>query len=74
MRTRLLVLATAILSAASLPLAAPRDEKIDAAINAKIRQEAEQHSQIMRTLHYLSDIYGPRLTGSPPTVAATAGR
>lgn len=70
MRTRLLVLATAILSAASLPLAAPRDAKIDAAINAKIRQEAEQHSQIMRTLHYLSDVYGPRLTGSPQQKAA----
>src|SRR6266852_9137559 len=32
---------------------------------AKIRQEEEQHSQIMRTLHFLTDVYGPRLTGSP---------
>ena len=28
------------------------------------------HSQIMRTLHYLSDVYGPRLTGSPNHKAA----
>ena len=28
------------------------------------------NSQIMRTLHYLSDIYGPRLTGSPNHKAA----
>ena len=28
------------------------------------------HSQIMRTLHYFSDIYGPRLTGSPNHKAA----
>jgi carboxypeptidase Q len=34
-------------------------------INAKIRKEAKDNSQIMRTLHYFSDVYGPRLTGSP---------
>ena len=28
------------------------------------------NSQIMRTLHYLTDIYGPRLTGSPNHKAA----
>ena len=45
-------------------------EKIDPAINDKIRQEEEQHSQIMRTLHFLTDVYGPRLTGSPGLKAA----
>jgi hypothetical protein len=40
-------------------------EKIDPEINAKIRAEAENNSQIMRTMHYLTDVYGPRLTGSP---------
>jgi carboxypeptidase Q len=34
-------------------------------INAKIREEANKNSQIMRTLHFFSDVYGPRLTGSP---------
>ncbi len=31
----------------------------------KIRDEANFHSQIMRTMHFLTDVYGPRLTGSP---------
>jgi carboxypeptidase Q len=34
-------------------------------INSKIRKEAKDNSQIMRTLHYFADVYGPRLTGSP---------
>jgi carboxypeptidase Q len=39
-------------------------------INARIRQEAMNNSQIMRTLHYFTDVYGPRLTGSPQHKAA----
>ncbi len=31
----------------------------------RIRKEENDNSQIMRTLHVLTDIYGPRLTGSP---------
>ncbi len=38
---------------------------MDADITWKIRREASEHSQVMRTLHMLSDVYGPRLTGSP---------
>src|SRR5687767_8618670 len=34
-------------------------------INALIRKEGMEKSQIMRTLHYFTDVYGPRLTGSP---------
>ena len=45
-------------------------EKIDAEINAKIRKEGMDNSRIMRTLHYLTDVYGPRLTGSPNLKAA----
>lgn len=37
----------------------------DPDINAKIREEETKNSQIMRTMHYFTDIYGPRLTGSP---------
>lgn len=40
-------------------------ERIDTEVNAKIRQEGMQNSQIMRTLHFFTDVYGPRLTGSP---------
>lgn len=34
-------------------------------INDKIREEGMKNSQIMKTLHVLTDVYGPRLTGSP---------
>lgn len=39
-------------------------------INDKIREEGMKNSQIMKTLHVLTDVYGPRLTGSPNHVAA----
>jgi carboxypeptidase Q len=54
--------------AVASPTAPP--ERIDTEINAKIRQEEKDHSQIMRTLHFLTDVYGPRLTGSPNHKAA----
>jgi carboxypeptidase Q len=41
------------------------EERIDTGINAKIRQEGTDNSTIMRTLHYFTDVHGPRLTGSP---------
>ena len=50
------------------PLAAQSHE--DADINARIRQEENSHSQIMKTLHVLADVYGPRVTGSPSLKAA----
>ena len=36
----------------------------------RIRQEEKNNSQIMKTMHMLSDVYGPRLTGSPNHKAA----
>jgi hypothetical protein len=32
---------------------------------AQLRKEAMERSQIMKTMHMLTDVYGPRLTGSP---------
>ncbi|BCS30958.1 peptidase M28 [Luteitalea sp. TBR-22] len=55
-------------SAAVLVAAGP--EPIDHAVNARIRAEARDRSQIMQTLHVLTDVYGPRLTGSPNHKAA----
>jgi hypothetical protein len=40
-------------------------EPIDAALNARIRTEALEHSQVMATLHPLTDVFSPRLTASP---------
>jgi carboxypeptidase Q len=45
-------------------------EPIDTDMNWRIRQEATTHSQVMPTLHKLTDVYGPRLTGSPNLAAA----
>ena len=37
---------------------------------ARIRDEVNARSQIMRSVHVLADVYGPRLTGSPNLKAA----
>lgn len=42
----------------------------EAELHAKIRKEGMENSQVMKTLHYLTDVYGPRLTGSPNHKAA----
>jgi hypothetical protein len=39
-------------------------------IYAAIRKEEMENSKIMNTLHYFTDLYGPRLTGSPNHVNA----
>jgi hypothetical protein len=54
---------------AQTPAAAPA-ERIDAEAYWKIRREGTERSQAMRTLHFLTDVYGPRLTGSPNYKAA----
>ena len=52
----------------SLPLAAQGGAHLD--VLARIREEANARSQIMRSVHVFSDVYGPRLTGSPSLKAA----
>jgi hypothetical protein len=42
----------------------------DDAIIEKIRTEGWDHSQVMEILHHFTDVYGPRLTGSPNLVNA----
>ncbi len=62
MKKLLLALAvTALLSA---------QEKVDGPTDARFRSEELEHSQIMRTLHMLTDRYGPRVTGTPNHEAA----
>jgi carboxypeptidase Q len=68
MKQRLTLLSVAaMLAATALPAA---QEKVDKDIQWKIRREATENSQIMRTMHFLADVYGPRLTGSPNLKAA----
>ncbi len=56
-------LTAALALAVSAPLLA--QEKVDETIVAQIKAEAFQRSEVMDTLSWLSDVYGPRLTGSP---------
>ena len=58
----------------SLPLAVcgllAAQETVDQATGARFRSEELEKSQIMRTLHMLTDRYGPRVTGTPNHEAA----
>jgi carboxypeptidase Q len=67
MKYRTFAAACLVALTAALPFA---QSKIDLQINDKIRQEEASHSQIMHTMHFLADVYGPRLTGSPNHKAA----
>lgn len=49
----------------TVPSALAKDTVLSAEIVAKIRKEAMENSQILKTLHYYTDVYGPRLTGTP---------
>jgi hypothetical protein len=67
--TRRLILALALAAAVASP-AAQQSQSAETDIAARIRKEGMENSQIMRTLHHLTDVYGPRLTGSPNHKAA----
>ncbi|HKW96992.1 MAG TPA: M20/M25/M40 family metallo-hydrolase [Bryobacteraceae bacterium] len=41
------------------------EEKVDLAVVQRIKKEAFENSKVMDHLFYLTDVYGPRLTGSP---------
>ena len=66
--TRRFMMALVLAAAVAVPAAQQQDQTAD--INARIRKEGMDNSQIMRTMHQLTDVYGPRLTGSPNHKAA----
>jgi len=47
-----------------------QQEKIDSVVIAQIKDEGMNRSQVMEYLSYLTDVYGPRLTGSPGYMTA----
>src|SRR6185436_9221030 len=67
MLNRRLVALTLILSLLSLFVAAQNGS---GDLLSRIRKEAMERSQIMKTMHMFTDVYGPRLTGSPNHKAA----
>ena len=68
---RSLIVSLFLLSGALLPrLHLYAEEKVDLSIIHQIKQEAFQNSKVMENLFYLTDVYGPRLAGSPGYKAA----
>jgi hypothetical protein len=65
--SRTLVHTAAIAVLVGLPLAADRpvSEPLDLDAIYRIKDEGLQHSRVMELESYLTDVYGPRLTGSP---------
>lgn len=59
-RMFLCVMATTVLATVALA-----EDKADLDAIAKIKDEGLNRSQVMKTLSYLTDVHGPRLTGSP---------
>jgi carboxypeptidase Q len=67
MLKRRVVALSLIFSLFSLPIAAQNGS---GDMLSRIRKEAMERSQIMKTIHMFTDVYGPRLTGSPNHKAA----
>jgi carboxypeptidase Q len=51
--------------AVSILCAQDRGDSADLTLVSRIKSEAFANSQVMETLSYLTDVYGPRLTASP---------
>jgi hypothetical protein len=62
---RLLLAAALTLAAAGLPRAQAPAERLDTQTIDRIRDEGLHRSQVMEHVSWLSDVYGPRLTGTP---------
>jgi carboxypeptidase Q len=62
-----------LLSVSASALTGPQSppEKLDYETLAKIRDEGLNRSQVMDHISWLSDVYGPRLTGSPAILQAS---
>src|SRR5579871_1668362 len=60
----------ALAAAAALPLLVFAAEKVDLSVIHRIKTEAFEHSKVMDHMFYLTDVNGPRLTGSPNYKAA----
>jgi len=58
-------LAVAIAAFVVPPLAGQSQEPVDLQAIYKIKEEGLQRSKVMEIASYLTDVYGPRLTGSP---------
>ncbi|HEX3701755.1 MAG TPA: hypothetical protein VHU82_00395, partial [Vicinamibacterales bacterium] len=62
MRAQILAI---VLAGSAVALASAATETLDYGMLGRIRDEGLSHSQVMDHISWLSDVYGPRLTGSP---------
>src|SRR6059058_2007427 len=71
---RTLALSAVIAVLIALPLSAqwPMTEKLDLDAVYRIKDEGIQRSKVMEVASYLTDVYGPRLAGSPNIKEAAA--
>lgn len=72
MYTKVSRLAMLVACAALASPAQERDGRPDLTLVSRIKLEAFDHSQVMDTMGYLTDVYGPRLTASPEFMQAAA--
>jgi carboxypeptidase Q len=56
--------------AVSITMPALAQERVDMTAITKIKDEGFKRSQVMDVMSWLTDVHGPRLTGSPTTKAA----
>ena len=69
--TRILVILTLMSAVVALPGTQAPAEKLDLAMIGRIRDEGLNRSQVMDHISWLSDVYGPRLTGGPGIMQAS---
>ncbi|MBI3654722.1 MAG: M20/M25/M40 family metallo-hydrolase [Acidobacteria bacterium] len=68
--TVLLLVSSFLLPGLALKAAAQQPEKVDFEAVNKIKEQGLKNSKVMEYLSYMTDVYGPRLTGSPQLKAA----
>jgi len=64
-RPAILIALTTALSVLPLAAEGPAVERVDSNVLYSIKDEGLQRSKVMEIAGYLTDVYGPRLTGSP---------
>lgn len=70
MRLSHAVRAVSLAALLSAPQVLRAQERVDVATIERIKAEANDRSQVMDIMSWLTDVHGPRLTGSPITKAA----
>ena len=71
MLKRLVAPAALVIALGTIPAAQTPAEKLDLATIGQIRDEGLNRSQVMDHISWLSDVYGPRVTGSPGILQAS---